>query len=177
VTNESRAAEAHTVDLRKAQKSDLNFIRSTWLESYRDGLAVRGVPHKIYYGRHERIIRALMKRAFLMVLVRRDDPDYIVGWACCEKTSGGLILHYLYTRGKYRRGGLARALMTAVLDIEKPGVVFYTHRTMVVADYRKACLAADKAYPLKQWVYDPYLPYIDLPTSWGLGPAIPLEAT
>lgn len=167
--------ESTVVALRGPEKSDLAFIRSSWLSSYRDGLAVRGVPHKIYYGRHEVVVRELLKRAYVMVLCLKNDPDYIAGWAVLEKTSGGIILHYVYVRGKYRRTGMARKLIELILEQEKPGVVFYSHRTMFVADYRRACLANDAPYPLKDWVYDPYLSFINLPTTWGLGPPIPIR--
>lgn len=132
--------------LRKGLARDVPFITSSWLRSFRDAPFVRGVPNNIFYYQHHKVLEHLIPRSIVVVACSEDDPDLIVGWVCAELVDTALVVHYVYVKHDYRRMGVAKALLTFLVDAEKPPAVMYTHKT-------KAAIAAAP----EGWMYNPYL--------------------
>lgn len=136
---------------------DVPFITNSWLKSFRDGAWVRGIPNKLYYYYHRRLIAELMDRSVVLVLCETRDEDQIVGWVCAERTDQALLVHYVYVKRDFRGHGFASKLMQVLVDAEQPAAVFYTHKTFAVRDYRDRYKGKEDQWPMKDWIYCPYL--------------------
>lgn len=164
---EASKSDIGLVDIRRYKAGDLPLILDSWLNSFRDGAFVRGIPDNIYYDRHRRVVDDLLKRSFVLVLCSEKNPNVIVGWLCGEKTAErALIIHYVYIKRRFRKQGFGRILVQMLLDLEKPVAVVYTHKTFFVRDYREACRAAGKDFPLADWIYNPYQVFSNLTKDW-----------
>lgn len=147
------------IQFRRATRRDVPFITSSWLKSYRDGYAVRGIPNNIYYYNQHKILEVLLPRAIVLVACNAEDPDQILAWCCAEVMDTALVLHYLYVKHPFRGFGLSRKLTEMLLASEKPPIVMYTHKTLVAKNILK-----EKA---RDWVYNPFLLFTTLPDGWN----------
>ncbi len=145
------------IQIRKAQRSDVPFITSSWLKSNRDGFMVRSVPNTVYYHQHHKILEAIMPNGIVIVACNEEDPDQILGWCCAEVVDTALVIHYIYIKQPFRKFGIATKLVTLLEETEKPPAVMVTHSNPMVRP-----LIKDKG-----WVYNPYLLFSSLPDDWN----------
>jgi hypothetical protein len=138
------AVEQPTVILRGPLPSDMPFILSSWLRSYRRARAVSDVG-PIYYAGQEAVIRRLVSRSMVALACNPEDPSTVLGYVVFERVRSGGLVHYVYVKELVRRCGLAERLMGEV-----PGPFrSHTHET------RAEGVARLKArFPS---VYNPYL--------------------
>lgn len=126
-------SEKPPVMLRPVEVEDLNFIFSSWLKSYRDATAVRGVPNDIFYKSHHALIERLQQKACCTAVVACDpeDPAQIYAYAVGEYSGDGLVLHYVYVKFNLRGFGIARSLVESLV---LPSVkwVQFSHKTHVI---------------------------------------------
>lgn len=118
---------------RKGRESDLAFVYSSWLQSFRDinilkvktgGERADGFPEtkevstgpalyerERYFKNQRDLVTAILKNSELTVVVNPEDPDQLYGYAVHrELTPGVRVLSYLYIKHPFRRMGLAKAL-------------------------------------------------------------------
>ena len=121
------------LSIRDVRRSDVPFITSTWLRSFRDeGELCAGIPNTVYYFWHHRLIAQLLSTSYVLVACADTDPDLVLGYAVAdvpENAKGVLVVHYLYVKRSARGVGVARALAKALDDHFRPSVILYTHRT------------------------------------------------
>lgn len=111
------------LEVREYTDADRSYVISTWLHSYWKAAAV---PGKTVRATFHRELDAAIKESLtngMRVRIAYDDtaPAVIVGWIAFGP---GAVLHYVYTRGPFRRSGVATALATGVGPFQR-----YTHRT------------------------------------------------
>lgn len=117
--------------------TDVDFILSSWLRSYRLSEVVRPIPKDVYYEEHHRIARRLLEQSDVKMLVSTEDPDTIIACMISQKP----WIHYIYTKQQFRRMKLASGL------VGDPGSwEGYTHRTLLSQKIRLP----------QAWVYNPY---------------------
>jgi GNAT superfamily N-acetyltransferase len=117
--------------IRPAVDDDLNFIRSTWMKSLQ-------VPPPSWPAAM-RVRDRLLDRCPPIVASLDGVPTSVIAWACFEPD----IIHFVFTRERWQRQGLATALLEPFAD--KP-TVMYTHQT--------PCL---RFMPMPRgWIYNPY---------------------
>lgn len=151
------------IQLRRARKSDLPFISSSWLQSYRDAPAVDGCPNGVYYHDQHQLLERLLQRSVVLVAVDEQDPDQIAGWVCAEVLNGpALVLHYIYVKHAMRKFGVAKRMVATLVAAEQPAAVFYTHRTK-----RAASILRKR----KEIIYRPSLAHVQLPLEEPSAPA------
>lgn len=148
--------ETLPVVLRAAGKADIPFITSSWLKSYRDSAAVKGVPNTIYYASHHRVLEHLIPRSTVLVAANPDATEQILGWICAELVNGAFVLHFLYVKNVFRRFGLAQKLVASLEEVEKPVAHFFTHRTRSMTRWEQG----------RRWIYNPYYVWKTLPEGW-----------
>jgi hypothetical protein len=136
------AVEQPTVTLRGPLPSDMPFILSSWLRSYRKASPVSG---PVYYVGQEAVIRRLLVRSSIVLACNPEDPSTVLGYVVFERVPSGGLVHYVYVKELVRRCGLAARLLSEV-----PGPFrSHTHET------RAEGVARLKArFPS---VYNPYL--------------------
>lgn len=149
--------------IRLARKKDIAFITSSWLKSYRDSEAVRGVPNGVYYRLHHKVLETVIPRSIVAVAVSQDDPDQIIGWVCAERHGNILTIHYVYVKYMFRRHGVAKKLVQLLVDTEKAEVLLCTHRTHVVGHEEKDEKSILERHEI---LYNPYALFMSLPEQW-----------
>lgn len=117
-----------TWSIRRSTSEDAPYVADTWLGSYQEfsvggrglripylkniNLKLRGIASDAYFQHHSPLINELLDRATILVAHDPQDTGYILGWICGEvHATGCLVIHYVYTRGKHRNGGVARDLV------------------------------------------------------------------
>lgn len=94
----SVGSQVAVVDMTEAMRA---FIYSSWLLSYRHGIA------KDYYAGQRLLIGHILKTAMVRVATAKLDVDLIHGWICYGATG---VLHYVYVKEKFRNFGIAKLL-------------------------------------------------------------------
>jgi GNAT superfamily N-acetyltransferase len=97
---------------------ELPFVASGWKRSHRDAPQNVEVAAPAYFHRMGRMLDAVLARRGTTVLVARapDQSSVLFGFVCTETVGDTLALHYVYTRHSHRRLGVAKALLSHVLD-------------------------------------------------------------
>lgn len=122
------AAAGPAVQLRPAALGDLALIMSSWIGEYREGPIGRLMTDTRYYAEVRPIVERLVTRLPPLVACDPGNPDTIYGWACGERVTSDLVVHFLYVRGPWRRWGIARKLLAA-LGYQAGERVIVTHPT------------------------------------------------
>ena len=107
---------------------DLNFVLNSWLLSGRHCCPLGDLPD--YFSRQEPALKRLLDRQGTqgLVVCNPDNEDQIFAWAISE----GRVLHYVYTKHKWRHMGLASHLVaqlgplefTTCTAISRPGLEY-----------------------------------------------------
>jgi hypothetical protein len=143
--------------VRKAQRSDIPFITSSWLRSNREGFFVRSVGNTVYYHQHHKILEQLLPRSVVLVACNEDDPDQILSWICAEVVDTALVIHYIYTKKPFRKFGLAKRLVNLLEESESPPAIMVTHSNPSMRPLLRE----------KNIIYNPYLLFSSLPDDWN----------
>lgn len=134
------------IRVRKALETDINFIFSSWLESFRKSRFAQDMHNTIYFTEHHKIIENLLKTCDVWIACSDVDPSQIFGFLCCEVIDGQFVLHYAYVKHDFRMLGIGSMMLSATAH--NPEVAgFYTHHT----------LAAMKLAAKYRLLYSPYL--------------------
>lgn len=159
---------AQNIHIRPARATDIPLITSSWLKSFRGeeskgrqhynkgGYGSEGIPNRFFYYYHHKILEALIPESVVLVACLETDPDTILGWCCAQVVDTALVIHYLYVKYNFRKFGIARRLVTTLLESERPPAVFVTH----LMPHLKR-----KVRDLN-WLYNPYLLFMKLPLGW-----------
>lgn len=122
-------ALAAEVQLRPMVASDVNFILHSWLESYRKSPQVETVLGPVYFRQHHRLLSSLLPGCSVIVLANPEDLNQILGWACWQKLSDFLVLHYVYVKAPFRQLGLARTMVEFAKRATQTTGVHHSHST------------------------------------------------
>lgn len=130
------------VEFRNDAKIGREFICGTWMPGlYYGNDWFRQIDRDVFFNKYLRVLIALLERpkVYVQAAVLKADPDSIVGYAICETTDKGIVLHWVYTRFEWRKKGIAAQLIPK-------NIVAATHLTRV-----------GKALKPKTWIFDPFL--------------------
>lgn len=134
----SESLDPGLVAFRPAVPEDLNFIRNSWLKSYRKAHVASRMTDTLYFALWKyavvspAIVRAVKGEVILLVACNADIPDQIFGWAATEPRED--LLHYVYVKHPFRRLGLCRQML-ALLGINHDARATWTHSTDAAVDY------------------------------------------
>lgn len=164
------------VYVRFANPSDINFITSSWLKSFRDGYFNGTVSNRVYYNQHHKILESLVPRASVLVACNAEQPDQIFGWICFEVLDRHLVLHYLYVKDAFRQIGMAQKLFDFVMDSQELDLiknrVLTTHQTEKSKNFIHGSRSGKPSYEERhkerpiEWLYNPYMLFYTLPDHW-----------
>ena len=133
-------------------ETDLNFILSTWLKSYRQSHFAVHIPNDIYYSQHQGIIKQILVNPnnTVTILCSIEDPDQILGYIVYSLKDP--IIFYTYIKHSFRKMNLAQVLFKGVTDYfnrenpEKVKPVICTHK----------CRRWSQAAKKFNLIYNPY---------------------
>lgn len=108
--------------IRPATKDDHSFIYSSWLKSFRDGPAVKGITNQTFYKEQHDLIESLLLDPTTTALVacNPSDDSQIYGYI----VASGSVLHWVYVKLTFRQFGIAKTLELGAVKGDKK---FYTH--------------------------------------------------
>lgn len=121
--------------LRQADESDLSFIYSSWLKSYKN--TQKHVDTDIYFKGQHKLIEKILNVSNVIIVCPEDDTETIIGYIVYRDDK----LHWIYVKSVYRNLGMARILLT-VFENGKPQC--YSHYSPAVH------------FLFNDSVYDPY---------------------
>lgn len=134
------------ITFRQPSETDLPFIFSSWLKSFRNSNFAKNISNDTYYPEHHRIIEDIFKISTVLLACDKSNVENIYGYIVAAKLDNMFTIHYVYVKHTYRRMGLAGLLIEAFPhDPSEPA--YYTHDT-----YMANVLA--KKY---RFEYNPYL--------------------
>jgi hypothetical protein len=113
----------------RADVDDRKFIVASWLDSYRDAKSAGIIPKAIWYDVMWPIIDALVARPRCTTVIAHDTAhDVLVGFASMEPGDRRPVLHYVYVKAPYRRGGIAWSMLK-MIDVDPTAPFDYTCST------------------------------------------------
>jgi GNAT superfamily N-acetyltransferase len=127
-----------TIDL----DSDLSFIYSSWLKSFKGSRFAKPIDADKYYAAQHDLVEAALKRSKVVVACNHEDQSQIYGWVCVEPHCQYPIVHYVYVKHPYRSLGIGKALLE---EASHHGYFFFTHDTGAIQKMSELC------------TYNPYL--------------------
>jgi len=134
--------------LRSPETEDLNFIKNSWLKSYRDNPAVALANNMTYFRHMHGIIDRLLCSPTTRVVVACDPgmPGQIFGYGVAEAVGDSLHLHWIYTKHPFRNFGILKDIEAELLKVPH-ATVSYSIRTKIT----------DKLNQKRQYNYDPFV--------------------
>lgn len=111
--------------LRPANSSDLDFIYSSWLGSYRFGplsaareirkegktVMVSPLLSEVYYKNHRKLITKILNLSQIVIACNPEDHSKIYGWSVGRDIQDMSILSYVYVKRPYRGKGVGSRLI------------------------------------------------------------------
>lgn len=108
---------------RPLQGSDENFIYSSWLKSFRPSASNAQIRKDIYFRNQSGVIRDILSRSHGMVAADREDSSHLFGYVIAEFLRESTVVHYVYVKHPFRRLGIGRFLIQAVLGASPDDVL------------------------------------------------------
>ena len=102
--------------MRTADESDIKFIYSSWLKSFRRSPFAAQISNALYFdGQHKRITHILAKPETNVICVcNPEDASQIYGWICAEIGGPITVVHYVYVKRTYRGFGIGKGLIESL---------------------------------------------------------------
>lgn len=127
--------------IREAKPDELNFIYSTWLNSYRyDSFIGKACTNSIFFSEYAAVIDSILQKPETCTLVAyfEESPSIILSYLVYEP----LALHYLFTKEMYRNNGIATDLLFHAFPSCLQGdSIEFSHRTFtsepILEKYKK----------------------------------------
>lgn len=114
--------------VRDAQESDLAFIFSSWLKSYRGGFQSHMIENTIYYTEQHKLIERLLQRCTVQIACNPATPEDIFGYVVHERIDGIFVLHCAYIKHPFRRLGIFLTLLEKA-GFDRTSAGLFTHAT------------------------------------------------
>lgn len=171
------------IKVRDYRSSDLHFIKSSWLKSYRAlGYPTKNISGEVFWTYHSNVIDKILSNPMVRVLIACDssDDEQILGYliADCirmpDKDNQDVVFHYVLTKREFQKMGIAKKMLDE-LGVKEGDRITYTHLSRLwTCDHRAPLPTASygfcsynycsgdtaeqwiaKKHPT--WVYNPYL--------------------
>jgi hypothetical protein len=114
--------------IRSPELSDISFIYSSWLKSYKESDDACFSGHK-YFLVQKKIIAEILEHSIVAIVCDPAKPGDIYSYAVYEILGEILVLHWIYTKYPFRGFGFAGDIIRAIYsnnEIDETMVI--THR-------------------------------------------------
>jgi GNAT superfamily N-acetyltransferase len=120
------------IAFRGLYQSDLPLIFDSWTKSYRKAPDVADVPGNVYREGQRQVAQRLLDRCGALVAYNPSLEGHVFGWAVGEAVGeSGALLHYVYVKQPFRRLGIGRQLVSALLFGGMAVHFQHSHRTQL----------------------------------------------
>lgn len=118
------------------EPAELNMVLKSWQKSYREACPDQRTDD--FHLCQSAVIDAILSR-WPLLLVARNPDGVALGWICAEGTDRALTVHYSNVKAAYRRRGVFKALLAAVIDAlpDAGAANQYTHATRRAHIFKK----------------------------------------
>lgn len=127
--------------LRGPQKSDINFILSSWLKSFYSSkynlINDQFFFAPDYWKYMKLLIQHIINKSLITVLVNPEDTDQIYGWACYQIIDSKLIIHWVYVKYTFRKLGFGKHIYNALLNLISDKEIIITFKPCYYDDYKE----------------------------------------
>ena len=121
------------VKIRNARESDRPWIMATWLDANRRSPLSNYLTNTVYFGEHRKLITRILSCSVNLVAAWDKNNDQLFGWVCGDRIGNELIVHFIYTKQKFRRFGIAKKLMNE-LGYKEGETIVATHITYIYVE-------------------------------------------
>jgi hypothetical protein len=132
------------ISIRPANPHDVNFIYSTWINSYQFGSTLgRSMRKSLFQPAYRKVIDYILAGQNTMVWVAESavHPDTILAYLVCSSFNSLPVIHYAFTKEPFRKLGLQWRLYNqafpSLLDWWVGPAITYTHQTSLMKDWCK----------------------------------------
>lgn len=115
------------ITIREANQEDISFIYKSWLIGYKSARTNHRVRNSIYFKNQTKVIDQILLRAKVYVACNIDDPTQLYGYICTEYFPNAVVLHWLYVKYKFRKFGIAKALILYATAQELEAQMYVSH--------------------------------------------------
>ena len=141
------------VHLRPGKAADLNFILSSWLQSYRIGM--KNISNAVYYDNMRPLAMKVLECSSVLIACAPDDEDQILGFVVFRRQYDLAIVSYLYVKQSHRKLGIADHLFQHAAAGDE--VTIATHFLPWL----------DAAFKKRSIVFNPFVDFVHLKEPYG----------
>jgi len=137
--------------IRQYKESDLSFIFSTWLRSYKfNSSFAKQINNTVFYTYHHKLIEAILARgATVLVACDALNPEVVFGYLVFEQAGDLDIVHFSYIKKPFRGFGIFTELLRiGQVSLDKATFTHYTTKCNKFLELNKAL------------TYNPYLVWV-----------------
>ena len=119
----------YPVKVRQAQESDLPFVYSTWLKSYRQSDWAKEMSNDVFFSQHKTIVASILEseNVEINIVCGLDDEDALYGYIVAERVADRSLVHFMYCKYNFRKLGIMSNLVRELGYFEGDGANFITH--------------------------------------------------
>jgi hypothetical protein len=97
--------------IRESRESDLPFILKSWMVSFRKFSSGAKADDRIFYKRHQELIKIHIQQVPALMAVANEDDDQIIGYVHLR----GDVINYMYTKEAFENLGVAKSLLSVAM--------------------------------------------------------------
>lgn len=105
---------SNPVTTRAMKESDIPFIYSSYLKSYRNAPGANHMVNDVYYPEYKARMEKMLSSSNVLVACSSEDPDQILGYVIYDSAFQWTIIHYLYIKFPFRQMKLASGLINLI---------------------------------------------------------------
>lgn len=108
--------------------SDIPFITSTWLRTYRTkSTLAQKIMEGCYFNEHNHLINRALMNGRTIVVCDIEDDEHVFGYLVGVNRRTADYLHYIYVKSAFRGKGIGSKLLG---EFKKSDDLFNTHETL-----------------------------------------------
>jgi hypothetical protein len=137
------------ITFRTIQPDDINFIKSTWFQSFKSYNKQAAV---LFDDPYNFIIHKLIEKSKIIIACPSDSTELILGYVCYDLYKNIPVVHYLYVKTIYRRMGVAHSLIRLIWD--EKNMIVYTFKAEKLVNKMNAVYKPDfkQINEVKTWL-------------------------
>jgi len=102
------------IELRLMQDADFNFIKNSYMKSYRNSYLSKHVKPNLYNNYQSTLFDRLMADSSVLIACNPSESYQILGYAIYNNAKK--LLHYVYVKNPYRKNKIAKRLVERIVD-------------------------------------------------------------
>ena len=130
------------IKIRPMTPDDFAHIVVTWTKSFKQSDFAESIDFNTYMDHHKDLVQETVEQCVGSVACSESDESLILGYCVFEKITPEIIVHYIHTKPKFRRFGIANLLISQF----RSHPITITHKTKFTKYLKKLT-----------YTYNPYL--------------------